>query len=41
MNGFTQTVPRQNVHLKIATDSECIKLAPEHITVKTMNQYMV
>ncbi|XP_034485260.1 beta-mannosidase-like isoform X2 [Drosophila innubila] len=41
MNGFTQTMPRQNVHLEIDTDSECIELKPEHIVVKTMNQYMV
>ncbi|KAL7726905.1 hypothetical protein ACLKA6_019124 [Drosophila palustris] len=40
MNGFTQTVPRQNVQLEIDTDSECIKLNPHDISVKTMNQYM-
>ncbi|XP_030563718.1 beta-mannosidase-like [Drosophila novamexicana] len=41
MNGFTQTVPRQNVYLEFENDSTCLKLTSEHIGVKTMNQYML
>lgn len=40
-NGFTQTVPRQNVFLHFELDSECLKIRAEHIRVRTMNQYML
>lgn len=41
MNGFTQTVPVQNIYLDFKNDSACIKLSSEQIAVKTMNQYMI
>lgn len=41
MNGFTQTVPVQNIYLDFKNDSSCLKLSAEQIAVKTMNQYMI
>ncbi|XP_017968131.1 beta-mannosidase-like [Drosophila navojoa] len=41
MNGFTQTVPVQNIYLDFKNDSSCIRLSSEQIAVKTMNQYMI
>ncbi|KAH8418053.1 hypothetical protein KR222_010989 [Zaprionus bogoriensis] len=40
-NGFTQTVPRQNVFLHFELDSECLRIKAQDIRVRTMNQYML
>ncbi|XP_017845384.1 beta-mannosidase-like [Drosophila busckii] len=40
MNGFTQTVPRQIVHLEFVNNSECLTLNASHFSVRTMNQYI-
>ncbi|XP_023034009.1 beta-mannosidase [Drosophila willistoni] len=40
-NGFTQTVPRQSVHLEFENDKVCLTITEANIRVYTMNQYMI
>ncbi|EDV92670.1 GH18705 [Drosophila grimshawi] len=40
MNGFIQTVPRQNIYLDFEINSKCLTLKSSDIAVKTMNQYL-